>query len=250
MHERDFEPFAAMLQDVWDLYPQAKVPTPGQVAMFFRAMDEHPIHAVRKGFDRHVRDPQRGRFPPLPADVIAQIVGEAANDRRPGAEEAWAIAIHSADENRTVVWTAEIAEAWGIAKGIAANGDDVGARMAFKEAYTRLVAEARAVLRPAKWAASLGHDPEQRDKELERAQLAGLLPAPAKKSDKIQVEGPAGHASPKRQHMPFHIVQELEAVRARLLAGHKEPGEVGNPIGHFRPVPIDLLPEGMREERQ
>src|SRR6185436_17492219 len=188
MDDRDIEPFNAMLQAVWDFYPQAKVPTTEQVAMFFRAMGEHTIHDVRKGFDQHMRDPQRGRFPPLPADVIAQILGARANDRRPGAEEAWAIAIHSADENRTVVWTEEIAAAWGIAKGIAANGDEVGARMAFKEAYTRLVAEARGALRPAKWSASLGHDPEQRDKEIERAQLAGLLPAPAKQPNQPQIE--------------------------------------------------------------
>jgi hypothetical protein len=246
MDERDVEPFAAMLQDVWDLYPHAKVPTPGQVAMFFRALGEHPIHAVRKGFDRHVRDPQRGRFPPLPADVIAQIVGEAANDRRPGPEEAWAIAIHSADEARTVVWTEEIAQAWGIAKGIAANGDDVGARMAFKEAYTRLVAEARAALRPATWSASLGHDPEQRDKAIERAQVAGLLPAPSKVQEQPQLEAPAGTAAPMRQHMPFHIVQELEAVRARLLAKETAPVEDAAPLGHFRPVPDAALPPDMR----
>ncbi len=248
MDERDVEPFAAMLQDVWDLYPHAKVPTPGQVAMFFRALGEHPIHAVRKGFDRHVRDPQRGRFPPLPADVIAQIVGEAANDRRPGPEEAWAIAIHSADEARTVVWTEEIAQAWGIAKGIAANGDDVGARMAFKEAYTRLVAEARAALRPATWSASLGYDPEQRDKEIERAQVAGLLPAPAKRPDQLQVEGPAGHAAPKRQPMPFDVAQRLEALRERLLAARVEPEDYGNPMGNFRPVKPEEMPAAMREE--
>jgi hypothetical protein len=250
MDDRDIEPFNVMLQAVWDFYPQAKVPTTEQVAMFFRAMGEHTIHEVRKGFDQHMRDPQRGRFPPLPSDLIAQIIGARSNDRRPGAEEAWAIAIRSADENRTVVWTAEIAEAWGIARGIAANGDDVGARMAFKEAYTRLVTEARAALRPATWSASLGHDPEQRDKELERAQLAGLLPAPAKQAEQLQVEGPAGNVAPKRQHMPFHIVQELEAVRARVLARQKVPDEIGNPIGQFRPIPPELLPEGMRKDRQ
>jgi hypothetical protein len=58
-------------------------------------------------------------------------------------------------------------------------GDEVGARMAFKEAYSRIVALARAARRPAVWSASLGWDQRKRETSLRRAASAGLLPAPA-----------------------------------------------------------------------
>lgn len=47
--------------------------------------------------------------------------------------------------------------------------------MAFKAAYDRLVSDARAQNRPAKWSASLGFDHEQRRAALENAVQAGKL---------------------------------------------------------------------------
>lgn len=85
------------------------------------------------------------------------------------ADEAWSIAIQAMDEAETVVWTQPIAEAWGCARLIMQSGDEVGARMAFKAAYDRRVASARADgLRP-KWFPSLGHDPAKRAVALEAA---------------------------------------------------------------------------------
>src|SRR4051812_28762863 len=78
MREADFDEFSAMLEDVVGLYPKGAV-TGGQKAMFFRALAAHPIAEVRAGFDAHVKDPQRGRFVPLPADILAQIEGLAAD---------------------------------------------------------------------------------------------------------------------------------------------------------------------------
>ena len=55
------------------------------------------------------------------------------------ANEAWGVVMASADESDTVIWTDQIAEAAGIARPILDAGDEVGARMAFRDAYERIV---------------------------------------------------------------------------------------------------------------
>jgi hypothetical protein len=201
MREQDYDEFAALLGDVWALKGQAL--TGGQKAIFFRALAAHPINEVRAGLDAHIRDPKRGQFLPMPADVIAQIEGIVADDGRPGAEEAWATVVRAADEAATIVWTAETAEAFGVARPLLLSGDDIGARMAFKESYARLVSEARNQRVPTKWSATLGHDDEGRNAALlphvhagrvsadlllaRPATLDALrLPAPAAETDSIR----------------------------------------------------------------
>lgn len=103
----------------------------------------------------------------------------AGADGRPGADEAWAISLAAEDEAQTVVWTEEMAQAFAVARPLLDERDKVGARMAFKGAYERLLAEAREAQRPARWSASLGWDVEGRRQALEKAQAQGLLAAPA-----------------------------------------------------------------------
>ena len=73
MREPDFDPFVSMLDDVAALLNHGKPLTAGYKSMFFRAVAKHPLDVVRNGFDAHVKDPQRGRFMPVPADILAQI---------------------------------------------------------------------------------------------------------------------------------------------------------------------------------
>lgn len=176
MRDTDAAPFVAMLRDVFGLYPAAKPLTEGQVAMFFRSLADYPLDQVRAALDAHVRDVQRGRFPPVPADVIAQLQAAAGDDSRPGPEEAWAIAMRATDEAATVVWTEEIAQAWTAALPVLSARDEVGARMAFREAYQRLVADARATRTPARWSASLGWDEQLRAQAIGHAVQLGYLP--------------------------------------------------------------------------
>jgi hypothetical protein len=112
------------------------------------------------------------RFPPVPADIVGRI---SAHDGRPGPEEAWSIALAADDEAATVVWTAEIAAARAVAEPILAARDEVGARKAFLEVYTRVLAEARRQLRPVGWEVSLGTDPARRVAALCDAERAGRL---------------------------------------------------------------------------
>jgi hypothetical protein len=156
MRERDFDTFASLLDDVAGLKREAY--TAGQKAMFFRALSRYTLDEVRRALDAHVKDPQRGRFLPMPADVIAQVHGMVADDGRVGGDEAWSIALAATDEERSVVWTDEIAQAWSVARNVLRAGDEVGARMAFREAYSRLVDAARQQRAPVAWRVSLGLD--------------------------------------------------------------------------------------------
>lgn len=212
MREADFAPLCAMLDDVWGLKGQPL--TGGQKAIFFKALAAHPLDAVRAGLDAHVKDPERGRFLPMPADIIAQILAKVANDGRPGADEAWAIALRAADESDTVVWTAEMAQAWEACRPVMSLGDEVGARMAFRDAYNRLVASARADGIAPAWAASLGFDAERRALAigaavqrglLPAADVAGLLPAPEERS---------GPPSPRMRALLLELRERIVADNA------------------------------------
>lgn len=221
MRESDAGPFVALLSDVFGLYPSAKPLTEGQVAMFFRAVAAHPLAAVQAALDAHVKDPQRGRFPPLPADVIAQIDGQAADDGRPGPEEAWATALQGRDEAASVVWTAETAQAWGVARTVLELGDDVGARMAFREAYARIIDAARRTRRPVEWLVSLGFDPEQRQVAIAAGVAAGKLPHTAM----VALPAPDGASMlvGDASGMPPHVRARLCALADRLRAQADAP---------------------------
>ncbi|MBV5311434.1 MAG: hypothetical protein JZU59_18840, partial [Chromatium okenii] len=60
--------------------------------------DKIEFLALQTALDRHMLDPDRGRFMPKPADIIAIV--EKAHHRL-SADEAWAIALESFDESAT-----------------------------------------------------------------------------------------------------------------------------------------------------
>jgi hypothetical protein len=175
MKQSDFDAFHALLTSclsMWD-----KAPTAAVSAVWFRSLAEFDIQALSTAFSAHMRDPVNGKFEPKPAHIIEQIDRAAKNDGRPGPEEAWSISLTARDEADTVVWTNECAKAWGSAAPIMELGDEVGARMAFKETYARLVAEARARREPASWELSEGFDKDRRRAAIARAVEDGRIPA-------------------------------------------------------------------------
>ncbi|MFA5898049.1 MAG: hypothetical protein WC829_02930 [Hyphomicrobium sp.] len=175
MQKSDFNAFHAILSDclsVWSGPPNATI-----AAIWFRTLAAYDLGTLSTAFSAHMRDPQNGKFEPKPGHIVEQIERAAKNDGRPGPEEAWAISLGACDEADTVVWTLECVQAWAAATPIMALGDEVGARMAFKETYARLVAEARARFEAASWEVSEGFDKDRRRSAVGRAIEAGRIPA-------------------------------------------------------------------------
>lgn len=214
MTDNDYDGFSALLDDVAELLRPNKDPMSGTArAMYFRALRKYTIEQVRFGFDAHMRDAKQGRFMPMPADVIAQIEGQMVNDGRPGPEEAWATGLRSSDENETVIWTRETSRAMEVARVILDRGDEVGARMAFKEAYSRLVEDARSVRDPVCWVVSYGFDTERRNRAISDAVSIGRLPAP----EHFALTAPSVDVLAKQA--PADVLQKLMGLVAKIRAG-------------------------------
>lgn len=176
MTQDDMPAFAGMLGTMLEVLSHGRTsPSPMVTSMWFEALRPYTLAQVSAGMTGHMRNPTTGRTLPIPADIVAQIEGAGADDGRLGGNEAWSIAIEARHESATVVWTDEIAQAWGVAASIMAMGDEVGARMAFLAAYERAVKAARAARRPLEWVACVGHDPSQRARAIEAAAASGRV---------------------------------------------------------------------------
>lgn len=176
MHSADILEFTQLLDSTCELISRGTYrPSDENAALWTRALNEFSLVEVREAFGAHIKDPQRGRYVPAPADVIHQILAARNRDGRPSPDEAWSIAVPARDEQATVVWTQEILQAWSAAQAVMKLGDDVGARMAFREAYARLVDDARQRRVPTVWEVSEGHDPERRRLAIEAAVKLGRL---------------------------------------------------------------------------
>ncbi len=131
------------------------------ITVLARELGRYPAADVRAALDRVIREAPR-------ALTLAEITR-----RLPGAhlsaDEAWALASAALDEHASVVWTDEIAEAFGVARRIP---DRVAARMAFKSAYERLVGTSPG--RP-QWNLTAGFDRDGRTAAVQEAIAAGRL---------------------------------------------------------------------------
>lgn len=154
--------------------------------------------------------------------AIIELSGARNEDGRPGVEAAWAMC--PKDENLSTVWTEEMAEAFGLCRSLLADGEEVGARMAFKESYTQIVARSRQNRIPVKWIVSLGWDRSDRvralseaieKKRIEPKQALGLLGP--EQQDELLLHLPV----PERKLLTGNIVpnqERLSGVQKSLLA--------------------------------
>lgn len=138
------------------------------------------------------------------SDVIARL-----DDGRPGPEEAFAMLPRG--EAQTAVMTDEMADAWGLVRDMLEDGDEVAARLAFKERYALLLTKARAEKTPIHWFATIGQDVNGREAPLRdavakgrltAAHVSGLLPAPATNTPLLEAAKGTG--------MPQHIREMLK----------------------------------------
>lgn len=139
--------------------------SPAAAMVFAGDLDGFPEPAVLAALTR-CRKEVRGML--TIQDVVSRM-----DDGRPGVEEAWAMIPR--DENTTVVWTAEMAHACGVASPLMAEGDMIGARMAFKESYAKAIAEARDRCVAVRWTPSMGASHSGREAALAEAVRLGRL---------------------------------------------------------------------------
>lgn len=157
-------------------------------------------------------------FMPRPAHVRALIEGEHAGGGHPGPEEAWAL-VGGMTEDDTVVWTEEIAEAWGVVRHLE---DRVAARMAFLEVYRTKLGVARAEQRPPRWTASVGWDPTKREGALREAEAQGKL-SPAVVRAALPPVEPTQKALTEGQIVGREQVKDLvRQIGARLAVDRRE----------------------------
>lgn len=136
------------------------------VRVMLADLSEHPQAAVLAALGR-VRREHKGRL------SLAAIL-ERVDDGRPGVEEAWALV--PKDERDTAVMTREMQRALYAVQGLINDGDEIAARMAFKETYSREVAQAKARGDAVEWQASVGWDATGRVAPLAAAVEKGRIP--------------------------------------------------------------------------
>lgn len=172
MEQHEHEAFLPLLKKTMGAYGKL-LPVDELLDAWLDILKPFPLRVIRAALAGYCDE--NSEFAPVPAAIAKRC---KLQDGRPGTEEAWAIALASRDEADTVIWTSEIAEAFGVCSTVLNAGDEVGARMAFKDAYNRLVTAARLRNLPAHWSVSLGWDMTKREAAVTKAAAAGLLPAP------------------------------------------------------------------------
>jgi hypothetical protein len=190
------------------------VPEPEILNVWWTKLEPHPLEAVAQAFSKHL---DVSEFAPTPAAILKHLPKES--DGHPDANEAWAISLRGRDERETVVWTQECAQAFGVASPVLEEGDETGARMAFKAAYERLVEKARGEGRKAQWIKSLGHDPDLREAALVDAVRAGRLQIEEVRPLVPALQGP-------RNSYDEGIAQQNLARLRQLTASINNRGEV------------------------
>jgi hypothetical protein len=213
MNLTDNKPFSDLLLGVFDVYNR-QPPMAATQMLWFRMLERFDLAAITAAFGQYVST--EPKFPPTPAQILA-LLGQGAGDNRPGADEAWAMALTARDEAATVVWTAETAQAFAACRPVLDLGDEVGARMAFRQTYDRLVAASRARGVAPRWVASLGWDMQQREATLTCAAAAGLLPAP-------QVAALLPPPMPEDEFPDVDARQAIDRIR-KLLANAVSPAD-------------------------
>jgi hypothetical protein len=192
----------------------------GAARVMAEDLARYPEHQVLEALTRCRRE-LKGRL--TIADVLTRI-----DDGRPDAEQAWAMM--PKDEASSVVWTEEMAEAFGVAYPLKRSGENIQARMAFLEKYRNAVRMARDAGKAVHWTPSLGHDPHGRETVLLEAQrlgrlaadhVAGLLPHRAEPPPAMQALLPD-----KSPNAPKRTIKEAleEVKRAKANAVTPNPG--------------------------
>lgn len=191
-----------------------------RLEMWWDALKHFPDGAVKAATARFLKT---SHFKPQLADIVNGCAAQLDGDWI-GADEAWALMPKT--ESDSAMLTDEIAQAMAAASPLLEGGDRVAARMAFKDAYNRLIEKAKIEGRMPRFFASFGSDPVGRVTVLGNAVQKGqisldrateLLPEYA--PDIVRMCGAKNHpllAGPKPEN-----VARLKALLLTLKMGEQ-----------------------------
>jgi len=188
--------------------------------LWWNSVKEFPMEMIRRALVAYMES-ESGKYMPTPSEIrlILKALGTSV---RPGADEAWSMIPIS--ERESAVITDEMMEAMIPAQVLINRGDAIGARMAFKSAYERIVSTNILSGKPPKWVPSFGWDPVLRVNALAQAVLlqkismdtaVSFLGAPADREMLYEQTG-ATHLLPPPQ------TPEQRAAANALLADLKK----------------------------
>lgn len=123
-----------------------------RLEMWWEALQAFPDGAVKASALRHLKT---NHFQPKLADIVAGCAAQL-DGQWVGPDEAWSLMPKS--ESDSTMLTDEIAQAMAAASPLLEMGDKTAARMAFKDAYTRMVEKAKIEGRSPRFFPSFGTD--------------------------------------------------------------------------------------------
>lgn len=225
MNTSDFSTFHEAWITAHAMSVSNQVPSDGVVMSVFDTLIEYPIEHVLGSIQVHSR---KSKFAPTPADVVA-IIESRTNTKHIGPDEAWGIVLKSFDEAESVVMTQEMLDARCAAWSAWFDGDKIGARMAFKDTYSRIIESAPS----PKWRLIVGWGQLRIEAAVEEAKLLGRLPdeyrankhlllgAPAATS--VTVSGLIEQAAEKTKQSPEVREKALSKLK-KILSGAGDDG--------------------------
>jgi hypothetical protein len=228
-------------------------------AIYVTALSDIPIDQLRPAIRAAI---QELKWFPKVAELreLAGALPGTLNDGRPGAEEAWArMPKGRRMEDDSIVWCEEERLAYGVCRSLLLDGDQIGARMAFKERYERELTEARSQRKPVKWTASVGYDIEHRlvtlatavqEKRLSLEAALNFVPG-ERQTDFARMLPPTqakGLLVGEVQRTPD--IPGLPGILAKMRMEDALPEEVRADLRPPHRVPADRTLEEARELRQ
>lgn len=194
----------------------------GFIKIYWEQLEEFEINEVEKAFKLVAR---YCKFFPTIAEIIEHIPNANAHEHV-GADEAWVIAKQAMNANNSVCATDEILQAMDIAQQVYNYRDENPARMAFREAYNRIVQNSTAKPR---WFMSIGEDKSQAESVALKAVQLGRLPAGTEAKYRIEaptttvtalIEGYVANVDVRKDHMEnikkMLVVEKTERFKISL----------------------------------
>ena len=216
MNKNEFNQF----QEEWDAAMEAsangKILSPKVMSMIFEDFEPYSLHTIINALAHHRRI---CKYAPTVADITAIITPELPNPHI-GADEAWALAKLAMDNNNSVVVTPEILQAMDIASEVFNQRDENPARMAFRDAYTRIVRESPE--KPA-WFVSAGNDKSLTECVVRDAIRLGRLAVGS--ADKYALDAPTTTVQALIEGYVGRVdIKKEKMVEIKnLLANHEKP---------------------------